>query len=56
MWQRAVIEQLIEGRDGMISTVVLRKLGSNKITCPIKLVIPLEVDQFREDVEELLFS
>ena len=54
MWKRAVIEQLIEGRDGMIRTVVLRTPEGNKITRPIQLVIPLEVDQGGEDVEERL--
>ena len=55
MWKRALIEQLVEGRDGMIRTVVLRTPEGNKITRPIQLVIPLEVDQDGEDVEECLF-
>ena len=55
-WKRAVIEQLIEGLDGMIHTVVLRTAEWNKITRPIQLVIPLEVDQGWEDVEERLSS
>jgi hypothetical protein len=54
MWKKAVIEKLIEGRDGTISTVVLRTPEGNKITRPIQLVIPLEVDQGGEDVEECL--
>jgi hypothetical protein len=45
MWKRALIEQLIEGRDGMIRTVVLRTPEGNKITRPIQLVIPLYVDR-----------
>jgi len=56
MWKRALIEQLIEDRDGMIRTVVLRTPEGNKITRPIQLVIPLEVDQGGEDVEERLSS
>jgi hypothetical protein len=40
----------------MIHTVVLRTPEGNKITHPIQLVIPLEVDQGGEDVEELLSS
>jgi len=56
MWKRAVIEQLIEGRGGMIHTVVLRTPEGNRITRPIQLVIPLEVDQDGEDVEEILSS
>jgi len=50
--ERALIEQLIEGRDGMIRTVVFRTPKRNKITRPIQLVIPLEVDEGGEDVEE----
>jgi len=56
MWKRAVIEQLIEERDGMIGNVVLRTPEGNEITRPIQLVIPLEVNQSGEDVEELLSS
>ena len=41
----ALIEQLVEGRYGMIHTVLLRTPEGNKITRPIQLVIPLEVDQ-----------
>jgi len=56
MWKRAVIEQLIEGRDGIIRTVLLRTPEGKKITRPIQLLIPLEFDQGRENVEELLSS
>ena len=56
MWKRALIEHLIEGRDGMIRTAVLRTLEGRKITRPIQLVIPLEVDQGGEDVKECLSS
>jgi len=56
MWKSAVIEQLIEGRDGMIRTVLLRTQEGNKITRRIQLVIPMEVEQGGEDVEELLSS
>ena len=56
MWKRAVIEQLLKGQDGMIRTVVLRTPEGNKINHPIELVIPLEVEQGGEDVEELLSS
>jgi hypothetical protein len=44
-WKRAIIELLVEGRYGIIRTVLLRTLEGNKITRPIHLVIPLEVDQ-----------
>jgi hypothetical protein len=56
MWKKALIERLIEGRDGKIRTVVLRMPEGRKITRPIQLVIPLEVDQGGEDVEECLSS
>jgi len=56
MWKRAVIEKLIEGRDGMISTVVLRTTEGNKITRPNQPVIPMDVDQGGKDVEEILSS
>ena len=56
MWKRALIEHLIEGRDGMIRTAVLRTPEERKITPPIQLVIPLEVDQGGEDVKECLSS
>ena len=54
MWKRALIEQLIEVRDGMIQTVVLRTAEGDKITLSIRLVSSLEVDQGGEDVEECL--
>jgi hypothetical protein len=38
----------------MIRTVVLRTAEGKKITRPIQLVIPLEVDQGGEDVEKCL--
>jgi len=47
---------IIEGRGGMIGTIVLRTLEGNKITRPIQLVIQLEFDQGGEDVEDLLSS
>ena len=56
MWKRARIEQLIEGRDGKIRTTVLCTPEGNKITRPIQLVIPFEVDQGGEDVEGCLSS
>jgi len=54
MWKRALIEQLIGGRDGMIRTIVLRTPEGNTITRPVQLVMPLEVDQGGENVEECL--
>jgi hypothetical protein len=54
--EKGVIEQLIELRDGMIRTVIIRTPDGNKITRPIQLTIPLEVDQGGENVEERLSS
>ena len=56
MWKRALIRQLMKGRDGMFRTFVLRTAEGNKFTRPVQLVIPLEVDQGREDVEECISS
>jgi hypothetical protein len=53
---KGVIEQLIDGRDGRICTVVLRTPEGNKSVRLIQLVIPLEVDQGGEDVEGRLSS
>jgi hypothetical protein len=38
------------GRDGQVRMVVLRMSDGCQITSPIQLVIPLEVDQYEEDV------
>ena len=56
MWKRAVIERVIEDRDGRIRTVALRTPEGKKITRLVQLVIPFEVDQGGEDVEECLSS
>jgi len=56
MWKRAVIERVIEGRDRRIRRVALRTPEGKEITRPLQLVIPLEVDQGGEDVEERLSS
>jgi hypothetical protein len=56
MGKRARMEQLMEGRDGKIRSAVFRPPEGNRITRPIQLVIPLEVDQGGEDVEECLSS
>jgi hypothetical protein len=54
IWKGGCIEQLIEGREGVVRTVIIRTPERNKITRPVQLVIPLEVDQGGEDVEECL--
>jgi len=53
---RAHIDVLRKRRDGQVRTVVLRTSDGRQITRPIQLVIPLEVDQGGEDVEECLSS
>ena len=50
LWGRARIEELRRGRDDQVRTVVLRKSDDRQITCPIQLVIHLEVDEGGEDV------
>ena len=51
MWKRGLIEELRPGRDGRIRTVLLRTPEGNRISRPVQLVIPLEIDQGGEDVE-----
>jgi hypothetical protein len=50
LWGRACIGELRKGRDGQARTVVLWTNDGWQITCPIQLVIPLEVDLGGEDV------
>lgn len=52
LWKRPRIEELRRGRDNKIRTVVLRTPEGLQITRPVQLIIPLEVDQGGEDVEE----
>ena len=52
MWNKARIDEMIPGRDGLIRTVKLRLLDRTKISHPVQLVIPLEIDQGGEDVED----
>lgn len=49
MWKKARVMNLHHGRDGKIRSCELRVNGQ-KITRPVSLVIPLEVDQGGEDV------
>jgi tRNA G37 N-methylase Trm5 len=51
MWRRARIEEVREGRDGKVRTVILRRPDGYKITRPIQVVIPQEVDQGGEHME-----
>ena len=53
MWKKARVEELKVGRDGAYRTVVLHGANGTLLVRPIQLVIPLEVDQGGEDVENL---
>jgi hypothetical protein len=55
MWKKARIDELITGRDGHIRTVNLRLPDRTRISRPVQLVIPLEIDQGGEDVKEISF-
>jgi hypothetical protein len=50
LWKRARIEELRQGRDGNIRTIVLRTPDGTPLTRPVQLVIPLEIDQGGENV------
>ena len=52
MWKKARIDELIPGRDGQFRTVKLRLPDRTKISRPVQLVIPLDIDQGGEDVED----
>lgn len=52
MWRKAVFDRLLEGRDNEVRTVVLRTPEGRRISRPVQLVVPLEIDQGGEDVED----
>jgi hypothetical protein len=52
MWKKAWVEGLKVGRDGAKRTAVLRGADGSVLVRSIQLVIPLEVDQRGEDVED----
>jgi hypothetical protein len=52
MWKKARVEELKAGRDGAIRTAVLHGANGTILVRPIQLVIPLEVDQGGEEVED----
>jgi hypothetical protein len=52
MWQRARIHETRLGRDGKVRTVILRTANGINVSRPVQLVIPLEIDQGGEDVED----
>jgi hypothetical protein len=49
-WKMARIEGVHPARDGKIITICLRQPDRTKISRPVQLVIPLEIDQGGEDV------
>jgi hypothetical protein len=51
-WQRARIHETRLGRDGKVRTVILRTANGTSVSRPVQLVIPLEIDQGGEDVED----
>jgi len=52
MWKKARIDEVLQGRDGQIRTLILRLPDRAKISRPVLLVIPLWIDQGGEDVED----
>jgi len=51
MW-KARLEELNVGRDGATRTAVIRGANGTILVRPMQLVIPLEIDQGGEDVED----
>ena len=49
---KAWIDELLQGRDGQIQTISYRLPDRTKISRPVQLVIPLEIDQGGEDVKD----
>jgi hypothetical protein len=52
MWKKSCMEELKAGTDGATRTAVLRGANGTVLVRPIQLVIPLEVGQDGEDVED----
>jgi hypothetical protein len=52
MWNKAKVEELKAGRDGVSRTIILRGANGSLCVRPIQMGIPLKVDQGGEDVEE----
>jgi hypothetical protein len=52
MWKKARVVVLKVRRDGAKRTAVLRAADGRVIVRPLQLVIPLEIDQGGEDVED----
>jgi hypothetical protein len=52
MWKRGRIEELRSGRDGKTRTAIPRTEEGGRLARTIQLVVPIEVDQDGEDVED----
>jgi hypothetical protein len=52
MWKKTRIEDLRLGRGNQIRTVILRQPHTTRISRPVQLVIPLEIDHDVEDVRD----
>jgi len=52
MWKRGRVEELRRGRDGTTRTVILCTQDGGRLARQIQLVIPLEVDQCGDDVDD----
>jgi len=52
MWKKAWVEELKVGRDESSRTVVLGGTNGTAMVRPIQLLIPLQVNQGGEDVED----
>ena len=51
--ERGRVEELRPGRYGKVRTVILRTQDGGRLVRSVQLVIPLEVDQGGEDVEDV---
>jgi hypothetical protein len=52
MWKKALVEELMVGRDGTTRTAIGRGANGTVLVRPIQLVNTLEVDQGVEDVKD----
>jgi len=52
VWKKGPIEELRPGRDGRIRTAIFPSTEGNRISWPVQLVDPLEIDQGGENLED----
>jgi len=52
MWKMGRIEVLRTGRDAKTRTIIFRTQDGGRLARPVQLVIPLEVGQDGNDVED----